>query len=51
MFKFKINFLVVGAILFANLANAAPITPAQIGAAQSAGTLQKAWITGSSSMV
>ena len=46
--KLKQIALAIGVTLMATAAVAAPITPAQIGAAQSAGTLQKAWITGAS---
>ena len=46
--KLKQIALAIGVTLMATAAVAAPITPAQIGAAQSAGTLQKAWISGAS---
>ena len=44
--KLKQIALAIGVTLMATAAVAAPITPAQIGAAQSGGTLQKAWISG-----
>ena len=47
----KQMMVAIGAFLILSPAFAAPITPAQIGNAQSARTLQKAWITGSSSMI
>ncbi len=46
--KLKQIALAIGVTLMATAAFAAPITPAQIGTAQSGGTLQKAWITGAS---
>lgn len=44
--KLKQIALAIGVTLMATAAVAAPITPAQIGAAQSGGILQKAWISG-----
>lgn len=44
--KLKQIALAIGVTLMATAAVAAPITPAAIGAAQTAGTLQKAWISG-----
>ena len=44
--KLKQIALAIGVTLMATAAVAAPITPAQIGAAQTANTLQKAWISG-----
>ena len=46
--KLKQIALAIGVTLMATAAVAAPVTPSQIGAAQSAGTLQKAWISGAS---